>query len=241
MGEYQKAIQYFEKELELSTAIGDQSRIAINNGNLGNAYQNLGEYQKAIQYFEKGLEISTAIGGQSKIASINGNLGNTYLSLGEYQKAIQHYKKGLEISTAIGAQLEIASSNGSLGNAYLHLGEYKDASSHLEDAAKHFDKIFLKFVPDRHKLFFITQYFKTHRLLMSCFLSLERDKSALLVIDLGKAKELHFCIERSKNRADAEMEDFSVTIWNRIRAFEEEMEIQEIQQTLHTEQNDTSI
>ena len=97
------------------------------------------------------------------------------------------------------------------------------------------------FVPDQHKLSFITQYFKTYRLLMSCFLFLELDKSALLVIDLGKAKELHFCIERSKNRADVEMKDFSARTWNRIRASEEEIEIQEIQQILHSEQNDTSI
>ena len=72
LGEYQKAIQYYEKGLELSTAIGDQSGIASNNGNFGSAYLNLGEYQKAIQYYEKGLELSTAIGDQSGIANNNG-------------------------------------------------------------------------------------------------------------------------------------------------------------------------
>ena len=241
LGEYQKAIQYYEKGVELSTAIGDQSGMARNNGNLGNACLSLGEYQKAIQYYEKGLELSTAIGDQSGIATNNGNLGNAYRSMGEYQKAIQYYEKGLELSTAIGDQSGIASSNGNLGDVYLDLGEYKDAWSHLEDAIGHFDKTLLKFVPDEHKLSFVTQYFKTHRLLMCCFLSLEREKSALLVIDLGKAKELHFRVERSKNRADAEMKDFSVTTWNKIRASEEEIEIQEIQQILHTEQNDTSI
>ena len=241
LGEDQKAILYYEKGLELNTAIGNQSGIANNNGNLGNAYLSLGEYQKAIQYHEKALEISTAIGDQSGIASDNGNLGNTCLSLGEYEKAIQYCEKGLELSTAIGDQSGIASHNSNLGNAYLNLGEYKEAWSHLEDAIRLFDKIFLKFVPDDHKLSFVTQYFQNHRLLMRCFLSLQRDKSALLVIDLGKAKELHFRVERSKNRANAEMEDFSDTAWNRIRASEEEIEIQEIQQILHTEQNDTSI
>ena len=241
LGEYQKAIQYYEKGLELSTAIGDQSGIASNSGNLGNAYCDMGEYQKAIRYYEKGLELSTAIGDQSGIASNNGNLGTAYCKMGEYQKAIQYYEKGLEISTAIGDQQRIASNNSNLGNAYLNLEQYKEAWSHLEDAIRHFDKIFLKFVPDEHKLSFVTQYFNTYRLLMSCFLSLERDKSALLVIDLGKAKELHFRIERSKNRADAEIKDFSVTTWNRIRASEEGIEIQEIQQILHAEQNDTSI
>ena len=53
--EYPKAIQYYEKGLQISSAIGDQSGIASNNGNLGNAYLSLGEYQKAIKYYEKGL------------------------------------------------------------------------------------------------------------------------------------------------------------------------------------------
>ena len=66
--------------MALATAIGDQSGIANNTGNLGNACLSLGEYQKAIEYYEKGLEISTAIGDQSGIANNNGNLGNAYLS-----------------------------------------------------------------------------------------------------------------------------------------------------------------
>ena len=201
----------------------------------------MGEYPKAIQYYEKGLEISSAIGDQSGIASNNGNLGNAYLSLGEYQKAIQYYEKGLEISSAIGDQSGIASNNGNLGNAYLSLGEYKDARSHLEEAIRIFDKTFLNYVPDSNKLSFAPQYFKTHRLLMSCFLSLERAKSALLVIDLGKAKELHFCIEKYKNYASTGINDFACTTWNRIRVCEEEIEIEEIQQILQMEKNDTSI
>ena len=57
---YEKAIQYNEKSLAISTAIGHQSGIAANNGNLGNAYQSLGEYEKAIEYHEKDLAVSTA-------------------------------------------------------------------------------------------------------------------------------------------------------------------------------------
>ena len=241
LGEYQKAIKYYEKGLEINSAIGDQSGIASKNGNLGNAYLSLGEYPKAIKYYEKGLEISSAIGDQSGIASNNSNLGNAYLSLGEYQKAIKYYEKGLEVSSAIGDQSGIASTNSNLGNAYLSLGEYKDARSHLEEAIRIFDKTFLNYVPDQNKLSFTPQYFKTHRLLMSCFLSLERAKSALLVIDLGKAKELHFCIEKYKNCASTGINDFACTTWNRISACEEEIEIEEIQQILQVEKDDTSI
>jgi tetratricopeptide (TPR) repeat protein len=36
--EYQNAIDYYKKGLEISTAIGDRLGRASNNGNLGNAY-----------------------------------------------------------------------------------------------------------------------------------------------------------------------------------------------------------
>ena len=233
LGEYQKAIEYYEKGLEISTAIGDQSGIANNTGILGNTYLRLGEYQKAIDYYEKGLEISTGIGDQSGIANNTSNLGNAYRRLGEYQKAIEYYEKGLEISTAIGDQSGIASDNGNLGIAYFYSGEQKTARSHLEEAIRRFDEIFFSFVPDQNKLSFTPQYFYTHRFLMSCFLTLERAMSALLVIDRGKAKELHFCIKfkKNQNRADMELKDFALATWNRIKACQEEIEIKEILQT----------
>ena len=80
--QYKKAIQYHEKDLKISTAIGDQLGIARSNGGLGNAYHSLEQYEKAIQYHEKDLEISAAIGDQSGIARSNGNLGIAYDSLG---------------------------------------------------------------------------------------------------------------------------------------------------------------
>ena len=132
LGHYEKAIQYHEKHLEISTAIGNQSGIAASNGNLGVAYHNLGQYEKAIQYHEKHLKISTAIGNQSGIAASNGNLGVAYHNLGQYEKAIQYHEKSLEISTAIGDQLGIGTSNGNLGNAYESLGQYEKAIQYYE-------------------------------------------------------------------------------------------------------------
>ena len=241
LGECQKAIEYYEKGLEISTAIGDQSAIAHNTGNLGNAYCSLGEYQKAIEYYEKGLEINAVIGDQSGIANNTGNLGNAYCSLGEYQKAIEYYEKGLEISAGIGDQTETANNHGNLGIAYFYSGKQKCALSHLEEAIRHFDEIFFSFVPDQNKLSFTPQYFYTHGFLMSCFLTLERTMSALLAIDLGKAKELHFCIKKNQNHADMELKDFTVATWNGIKACQEEIEIKEIKEILQTAKNGLSI
>jgi tetratricopeptide (TPR) repeat protein len=241
LGEYQKAIDYYKNGLEISTAIGDRSGMASKNGNLGNAYLSLGEYQKAIDYYKKGLEISTAIGDRLGIASKNGNLGTAYRFLGEYQKAIDYYKKGLEISTAIGNRSGIASHLVNLGNVHRCLGEYEVATSHLVKSISVFDRIFLDSVPDQNKLSFTKQYFESHRALMSCFLSLERIESALLVIDLGRAKELHCRVEKHKNSVNKDMFDYARAIWNRIETREERREMEEMQTFLHLGKNCTSI
>ena len=75
LGEYQKAIEYYEKGLQINIEIGERSGKASKNGNLGSAYCNLGEYQKTIEYYEKGLQISTEIEDKLAIASYNSNLG----------------------------------------------------------------------------------------------------------------------------------------------------------------------
>ena len=132
-------------------------------------------------------------------------MGNAYRRLGEYQKAIDNYKTCLEISTAIGDRSGIASSLGNLGNAHRCLGEYEVGTPLLVKVISLYDRMFLDFVPDQNKLSFTIQYFVSHKRLMSCFLSLERIKSALLVINLGRAKELHCCVEKHKNSVDKDM------------------------------------
>ena len=241
LGEYQKAIDYHKKHLDISTAIGDRSGIASSNCNMGNAYETLGECQKAIDYHKKDLEISTAIGDRSGIARSNGNLGNAYHRLGEYQEAIDYHKKDLEISTAIGDLSVIAICLSNLGNSHRCLGMYEVATSLLIKSISFFDKTFLDLVPEQNQLAFVKQYFRSHTILMSCFLSLERAESALLVIDLGRSKELHCCIEKRMNCVGKDLFDYARAIWNRIEAREEHIEIQGLQALLQLRKNDTTI
>ena len=235
LGEYDKAIEYYEKGLEISHAIGDKSGIASNNGNLGNAYLSLGDYKKAIEYYEKGLEISHAIGDKSGIASNNGNLGNAYLSLGDYKKAIEYYEKGLEISHAIGDKSGIASKNGNLGNAYRCIGEYKVALSYLERSIKRFGRLFFRMVPDRCKLSYAGEYFTSHRISMVCFIAIKNPEAALLVLDRGRAKELNFSLQKQAKIFKKSMEEYANSLWDRINAGEEDLELKELEIILQPE------
>ena len=58
LGEYQKAIEYYEQALEIAREIGDKQGEGNALCNLGVAYDFLGEYQKAIKYHTQYLEIA---------------------------------------------------------------------------------------------------------------------------------------------------------------------------------------
>ena len=80
LGEYKKAIMYYQKGLEISSAIGDQAGVACKNVNLGNAYRNLGEYEKAIAFLMKGLKVSAQICDPNMESSSLRTIGLTYFS-----------------------------------------------------------------------------------------------------------------------------------------------------------------
>ena len=53
LGDYQKAIEYHEKDFKIANEIDDRAVEGAAYGNLGNSYHSPGDYQKAIGYHEK--------------------------------------------------------------------------------------------------------------------------------------------------------------------------------------------
>ena len=101
--------------------------------------------------------------------------------------------------------------------------------------------MFLVSVPEQNQLAFVKQYFECHTTLMGCFLMLERAESALLVIDLGRSKELHCFIDKRWNSVGKDLLDYARALWNRIEAREEQIEIESLQALLHLRKNDATI
>ena len=57
LGNYQKAIEIFERTLSIIRQIRDQKKEAAVLCNLGNLYRDLGEFQKAIEFHSQSLSI----------------------------------------------------------------------------------------------------------------------------------------------------------------------------------------
>ncbi|WP_242051283.1 tetratricopeptide repeat protein [Nostoc spongiaeforme] len=127
LGEYQRAIEFFQQSLEIFREIGDRNGVGNSLGNLGNAYNFLGENQRAIEFHQQSLEIFREIGDRFGVGRSLNNLGSAYYSLGEYQRAIEFHQQSLEIFREIGDRNGVGNSLNNLGSAYYSLGEYQRA------------------------------------------------------------------------------------------------------------------
>ena len=58
LGDFRKAIEYFEKDLKVTIEIDHRVGEGATYGNLGKAYYSLGDFRKAIEYHEKHLKIA---------------------------------------------------------------------------------------------------------------------------------------------------------------------------------------
>ncbi len=127
LGEYDKAIEYNSRHLNLTEQIGDHQGQADALSNLGSAYYSLGMYDKAIDYHNRHLKMAEQIGDHQGQAGSFGNLGSVYKDLGEYEKASDYYSRQLEIAVNIGDNRGHANALSGLGIVYKSLGEYDKA------------------------------------------------------------------------------------------------------------------
>ena len=127
LGDFQQAIEYHQKHLQISKEVGDRAGEGCAYGNLGNAYDSLGDFQQAIEYHQKHLQISKEVVDRAGEGRAYGNLGNAYRSLGDFQQAIEYHQKHLQISKEVGDRAGEGGAYGNLGNAYVSLGDFQQA------------------------------------------------------------------------------------------------------------------
>ena len=103
MGEYSKALSYFEQALEIfqKTIPPNYPKLTAAYSNIGMVYNNMGEYSKALSYLEQVLEIrqKTLPANHPDLAGSYNNIGVVYGKMGEYSKTLSYYEQALEIQT----------------------------------------------------------------------------------------------------------------------------------------------
>jgi tetratricopeptide (TPR) repeat protein len=140
-GEWDKAIDYYQRSLAIHEKLGDEHGMSIIFNNLGSVYQAKGEWDKAIDYYQRSLEIKEKAEDEHGIASTFNNLGSVYQAKGEWDKAIEYHRRSLAIGEKIGDEHGMASTFNNLGEVYRVKGEWDKAIDYCQRSLEITQKI----------------------------------------------------------------------------------------------------
>jgi tetratricopeptide (TPR) repeat protein len=131
LGNYEKALEYNLKDIEISEIILDpgHQELAKSYNDIALTYHYLGKYEKALDYHYLALKIREKLldSEHLDLANSYNNIAGTYSSLGIYTKALEYQFKDLAI---IEKKLEIyhpskATSYNNIAETYRALGNYE--------------------------------------------------------------------------------------------------------------------
>ncbi len=132
-GEYEKALEYYFKAMQVDEELNNKKRIASHLGNIGIVYRNQADYAKALEYYLKALKIdeklrgssdkTLALAGKKGMATRLGNIGIVYDEQADYEKALNYYLRALKIDQELGNSNGTAIRLGNIGVAYFNQAE----------------------------------------------------------------------------------------------------------------------
>jgi serine/threonine protein kinase/tetratricopeptide (TPR) repeat protein len=96
-GEYNKAENYWNKSLDISSSIGNldlEAKLLLNYGVY--FFENL-NFEKSIDYYNRALSIFVSLGNSSGQGLVKYNLGEIYLLTCEYEKSIEVVENSIKI------------------------------------------------------------------------------------------------------------------------------------------------
>ncbi len=134
-GQYDQAILYFEKTLEIDRERKDSASIAVSLNNIGMVYSRWGKHRQAIDFYSDALDYTSS--EVSKAIRLS-NLGMTWYHLNDYGKALEYLYKALEIDTRYNQKIKIGIRKNEIGTILAAKGKYSEAILLHEEALKIF-------------------------------------------------------------------------------------------------------
>jgi len=141
MGQWDKAIEYFQNSLLITEKIDNLKRKARIIKSIGLAYLFKGDTERGYKYLKDSLKICEEIKAEVLYAMVLNNMGIYYDMVGEWKKAINYYKKSLSIYERHKSITQISNTMGNLGFAYSSINESEQAIYYFKESIKLSEKI----------------------------------------------------------------------------------------------------
>ncbi len=133
-GEYQTAMAYYTKHMEIATAIDDQLGIEEAHRNQAKVHRSLGDNEKAIAGYTASRAIAEDIKNRQGQAAALAGLGEIYYSTYGHESALKTYTEALALAREIddrGSQAQILNR---IGQVYGRQSQYEDALARYQEA-----------------------------------------------------------------------------------------------------------
>ncbi len=140
-GEYLKAIEYFQRNLEYVESIHDSVLIGRTLNNMANVYFAYGVYQKSIEYYQKSIDIFKKLQKENYVGFLLINLGLVYKKLNNNTKALESFRQSQQIFEKLNFKSGIAQAKGEIGAFYAEQGNYGLAIRYVEESLKVYESI----------------------------------------------------------------------------------------------------
>lgn len=129
-----KALESFERSLDLRVRLGDRLGEAIALNNISGAQYRLGDHAEAINTLEKAMRIRDELGDMMGVGMACLNIGTVYSDNKQNAQAEQYLLRALKIVDELGAQQLKLKTLNILGVVYTEIGETETAKKHLYQA-----------------------------------------------------------------------------------------------------------
>jgi CHAT domain-containing protein len=126
-GNYEQALNYYQKSLELAKTLENDRGIARTLNNMGVIHYRQRHYDLALQCYHESLTLKKSSEDQVGIANTLQNIGEVHRRQGNYAQALRSYQESLGLWKTMEAKAGIASALSSMGDVYKAQREYPQA------------------------------------------------------------------------------------------------------------------
>ena len=140
-GEYENALEYSLKALELYEDTNDKIGASGTLNVIGVIFAKRHDHDNALKYYFRSLAIRENISDEKGIASTTNNIGNIYRLQKDFERALEFAEKSLLTFTELNDDIGIASSCNNIGTIMEHQGDFAAAKKNFLKAHEIFDRI----------------------------------------------------------------------------------------------------
>ena len=135
-GDLDKALEFYNKSLEIKKRTGDRQGTALALNNIAGAHEFKGELNLALSAFKESLRLRKEIGAKYGTAFSTNQIGALNTLMGNKDEALRYCILAVELSKKIDEKSLISNSYVNLGDAYLAKGSQEKAIENYKKALK---------------------------------------------------------------------------------------------------------